>query len=257
MPTTIEQFNMFRRIQTNIIKCSFCDRYDHNILTCNDPQLNLMEDMLFGEKDNIFENNNLTCEERKKAMEQFIYRKTQISIHSLNRWRSFAIRKCGYSNNYVDNLNVWINKIVDYVFSNERPLIESIFNADFIAFNENDAVSYLIDNLIQFSNNHNNSFNCHDQKKFNIEMCCKETSCNENKTYECGICYEEKKEKSFVTLECCHKFCAECFTNILKSKCSYSNIYCSMCRNEVKKIDVNDESIKTNLKSFVYFEESR
>jgi len=242
---------MFRNIRNNLRKCSFCERYGHDVLTCNDPQLNLMEDVLFQEKENIFMNVNLTCEDRKSEMERFIYRKSQVSIHSLNRWRCFATRKCGYNNNYVDHSNIWIKKIVDYVFNNERPIIESIFNSEFIAFDENDAVSYLIDNLIQFNNNHNNLRNCHDQQKFYIKMNYIIPTCDENATYECGICYEEKKEKSFITLECNHKFCSECFTNILKSKPSYSMISCCICRNEVKNICVKDETITENLQKYL------
>lgn len=247
--TTIDQFTMFRRIQTNITKCGFCERYGHHVLTCNDPQLNVMEDMLFHEKENL--SSDLTDEERKLALENFILRKTHISVHNLNRWRCFAIRKCMYNNNYIDHSSVWIKKIVDYVFSNERPITQSIIgDTEFIGFDENDAVSYLIDNLIQINNNYNNQRNCYNQK-FDIKMDYRDTQNEETKTHECGICYEEKNENKFVKLDCEHKFCGSCFENILKSDCCHGTISCSMCRNPVKNIGVKDETIMNNLKPYM------
>lgn len=252
MTTTVQHFNMFRSNFNNLTKCSFCQRYGHDVLSCNDPQLNLIEDMLFHEKENAMSNPELSDQERKTYMYVFIYRKTQTSIHSLNRWRSFAIRKCGHNNNnYSDHLDVWIKKIVDYIFNNERPAHQSIFNSEFIAFDENDAVSYLMDNLIHYAyqNNHHNYHS--NIVKLNIKMDCTFSQCNENKVCECGICYEEKKETCFVKLDCNHQFCGECFENILKSNKSRKAVSCSICRNVVKKINVNDQTIKTNLEAFI------
>lgn len=250
MATTLQHFNMFRTTRNNLTKCSFCQRYGHDVLTCNDPQLNLMEGMLFDEKEYVMANSVVTEEERKSHIYIFIYRKTQTSIHSLNRWRSFAIRKCGHQYNYIDHLDIWIKKIVDYIFDNERPLVQSIFNTEFIAFDENDAVSYLMDNLIHYANHHNNINNINNNK-FNIKIDYTDFGCDENKICECGICYEEKKETSFIKLDCNHEFCGECFQNILKTNQDRNIISCSLCRNVVKKINVNDQTIKTDLEAFI------
>ena len=246
MTTTIHHFNMFRLMRNILTKCSFCDRFGHDVLGCNDPQLTLMEDMLFREKENLMADNDMTNADRKMWMNFFICRKTQLSIHSLNRWRSFAIRKCGYNNNYADHLNIWIDKIVEYVFNNERPLVQSIFNSEFIAFDENDVVGYLTDNLIQYAYQNNNI-----DRKINIKIDLNLPSCDENKVCECGICYEEKKESSFVKLDCSHEFCGECFENVLKLKDPRNPVSCSMCRNVIKKINLKDETIKTNLEAFI------
>jgi len=254
MITTIQHLNMFRRARNNLTKCSFCERYGHDVLTCNDPQLNLMEDMLYHEKENVMAGPYLTDVERKTYMYVFIYRKTQTSIHSLNRWRSFAIRKCGHQNNYIDHLDVWLKKIVDYIMDNERSVEQSIFNSEFIAFDENDAVSYLMDNLIQYAHqNTNNYYNHNIHRKLNIkmEMDLDTPPSDENILCECGICYQEKKETSFVKLDCNHEFCGECFENIFKSNKSKNTISCCMCRNVVKKIKVKDEIIKANLETFI------
>jgi len=253
MITTIQHFNMFRTIRNNLTRCSFCQRYGHDVLACNDPQLDLMEGMLFNEKENVMSNPDSTDIDRKTYVYVFIYRKTQTSIHSLNRWRSFAIRKCGHNNNYIDHLDIWIKKIVDYVFNNERPpLVESIFNSEFIAFDENDATSYLMDNLIQYAYQNNNNYYHHNvDAKININIDLNVSSCDENAVCDCGICYEEKKETCFVKLDCNHKFCGECFENILKTCKPRNTISCSMCRNIVKKVIVKNITIKTNLEAFI------
>jgi hypothetical protein len=65
----------------------------------------------------------------------------------------------------------------------------------------------------------------------------------QNGLFECPICIESnKKLKEKIVLNCFHCICYECFDNYLSSLNMDKIPICSMCRCEIKKIDLFDDN---------------
>lgn len=63
---------------------------------------------------------------------------------------------------------------------------------------------------------------------------------------ECPICYEEKSKHQCIDLNCCHKFCGDCFISTLKTTIQ-PTAKCSLCRESVKNVLVYDVKLMEQL----------
>jgi hypothetical protein len=64
----------------------------------------------------------------------------------------------------------------------------------------------------------------------------------------CNICYEDKKNRHMVSLNCKHNFCGTCLSTTLKKCNPHSFPNCAMCRTKINFLIVKDEEILNTLK---------
>jgi len=215
--------------------CSFCRQQGHNISNCNDERI-----INFG----------LECLIRKQVCDL-----TADSKHNFKEWvmnyyltvdaeivKAYGISKCDCR--LRSSIYVIIEKIID-----------KMYPADYI---EEDIIPIMQDDLmltariLQFLRYYSqiNPEELEANQRFNITTIVE--SLDETKSAEicdCAICYgEDLQMKTFVTLNCQHKFCKDCLKNSFKSVQRVPT--CALCRSEITTIIVYNEIIKNELNEF-------
>jgi len=239
--------NIFSRRKRNC--CSFCHLSGHNILSCNSERLDEFE---------------IICSEIVRDFNT----KNEFNIWLIENYnenifllKAFSIRKIGISSN---NIVILMDAITDFIFKKYKNENENLIN-DIVELlldiNNNDFPEQIDENYInqnlermlvlEFINHNifNNSTlinneienieNINNNIKFNTN---KNKKKEENNICNCNICYENKKQKNFVKLNCNHEFCYECIiksfeinTNKIKT--------CALCRGIITEIETSNKNI--------------
>jgi hypothetical protein len=63
---------------------------------------------------------------------------------------------------------------------------------------------------------------------------------------DCSICYETNKYNNSCLTGCNHEFCIDCMTSLCKTRISKPNIPCPMCRDDIKKLNFNQDVVGSN-----------
>jgi hypothetical protein len=239
-----------RNIINGTRRCSFCNQTGHNITSCNDYRLDCFRDLCFLNKEIV----NTTNEPRRNFKQWLM---NYYIIYS-EVVKAFAISKCHCRLNSLPELI--IEKITNYIFQQEElPLYqeeekeeeekEEESLPDYIPFTERNytAIQALLVllSLDTYENNRN---------KFNINTNIQPLNLDQvEETCECTICYEDDlRGKNFITLNCNHKFCKNCFKDCLKhTPLSQQIPTCALCRTEISSIVVHDESVKNELNDLI------
>lgn len=152
---------LLTRVNTRINRfihqeCDFCFRLGHTFHECNDPELDTMLYNLYLERERIKTDTSHSDQHIDIRLYNYILTKANINDYGRRKWKSFAIKKTGFIDNSNNDINTWIFHIVDYVLQNDPEIIDDVSN-NFIPFNENDAVSYLMNFNDIISNNQRDS----------------------------------------------------------------------------------------------------
>ena len=83
------------------------------------------------------------------------------------------------------------------------------------------------------------------KRQFKIELL--QSTCQDNDTEECPICYDKLNPTNRVQLNCGHAFCGDCITQILtknkKEKSAGTLPFCAMCRSRYKTFTIQSGPI--------------
>ena len=232
-------------IQNHIIKCSFCNCYGHNITSCNDSRITDFE--------RECQMSKAFCEwtenPRTTFKEWLIAYAIEVDVFIV---RAFAISKCHCRSNLV--IDILIDGIVTYMYDDEEPNVASILFPDILAQDETTFYTDLeaIMSLLFLQNEDINSSNI-SETRFNITAIVEQIDEKQGaEICDCAICYEESvPKKNFVTLNCQHQFCKDCFKSSVKNT-PYNKYIptCALCRGDITEIKIHDESIKDELAEF-------
>jgi hypothetical protein len=231
--------------------CSFCGISGHNITKCNSDRLIEFEVLC----SDVVKNMNSKDEFKNWLTEN--YKNNEIIL------KAFAIKKSRIGSN---DLNIYIEIISEYIFNTygnthiqedeiENDLLNLLLEIRNTYQRENwtEEQYYLnmerlltLERSISYLNNLNENKNITVEKiKINSKLFSNENE-NINNLCKCNICYENKKIKNFVKLECNHEFCVDCIINTLNYN-KNKTINCALCRNNVKEISSRTNSIKNKL----------
>jgi len=223
-----------RNIITGNRRCSFCNETGHNITSCNDNRLACFRDLCILNKGLCY----LTNEPRRNFKQWLM----NYYIEYSEIVKAFAISKCGCRLNSLPEFI--IEKITNHFFQEEEGF------PDYIPFIEGDniaAQALVLLSLAGYENNRN---------KFtintNIQLLDSDKA---EEICECAICYgDELREKNFITLNCSHKFCKDCFKGSLEHvPLSQELPTCALCRTEISSIVVHEESVKNELNELIMY----
>ena len=179
--------------------------------------------------------------------------------------RAFACSRCNFSNstfnnfsnstfnNFISNshIHIMLNKIIIYIQEEINPpdfiRIESGIDIDILSH-----ISVGLSNMLRKEIINNQQPPCTENERLlrlglnnhlinqlNIVPIFKIDSDTEN-TCDCSICLEDDL-KEFVTLNCSHKFCKNCFNNHL-SHTQLSTSKCALCRETILSIIIYEDS---------------
>jgi hypothetical protein len=239
--------------------CSFCRKTGHNITTCNAEILSDFERLC------IVMESNLDTE----AFREWLY---GYSLEHQNVTRAYAVRYCGisvrsYMLTCVDNIVTRIsglnnaqqprqnapqleqqtsydveslNRLRHALSVSQTPLLLRMLSVN----NRDDLteVMMFIDTLnrIQEDLTYN--------RKFNIETTIVE--CSHINVCECNICYEQQSNKTFIKLNCGHKFCKDCIKQSLQNVRT-EQPQCSFCRSEIKKMEFASQEFRNEFDELI------
>ena len=236
-------------IQNRIIRCSFCNCYGHTITSCNDSRISDFEAECQMSKAYC----EWTENPRGTFKEWLMAYAIEVDVFIV---RAFAIRKCNCRANLV--IDVLIDGIVNYMYDDPEANISSILFPDILTEDENTFYTDLqaIMSLLFLQNedvNSNNSIINENRNRFNITAIVEPIDEEQGaEICDCAICYEDAMpKKNFVTLNCQHQFCKDCFKSSVEN--TPQNKYlatCALCRADISTIRVHDESIKEELAEF-------
>ena len=221
----VRYMNPLRTIINNNRHCSFCNAIGHNIRSCDDTRLTDFENECLTTK-NICD---LTNDSRDSFKQWLLYYYMNVNNNLI---KAFAIRKCNCVINSSPNL--FIENIINYIYQ-ERAEIQ-----DFIPFTE------IVSALLLLSDDENNIT----RNKFTINKSIETLDeIKSTELCECAICYEDGlQNKNFITLNCEHKFCKDCFKGSLShTPLSQEIPTCALCRTEILSIVIHEESVKDEL----------
>jgi hypothetical protein len=153
---------LLTRLNTNInrnamLKCAFCERYGHTVHNCSDPGMMIIGSDLINIKRSLINDHNIALSEKRHEFYQDICYKSNRSDLIKNRLKCYAVRHCGAS--FLDDYSTWTmkicNKIYDMTNDEEDDVIHSVLTPDYLPFDDNDALNYLIDADDMMSNDIN------------------------------------------------------------------------------------------------------
>ena len=234
-------------IQNRIIQCSFCNCYGHNITMCNDSRITDFEEECQISKSFC----EMTENSREIFKEWLMAYSIEVDVFVV---RAFAISKCNCRANLA--IDILIDRIVSYMYQEHIPF-PTILSEDILT---QDAISFymeleIIMSLISLQNedystlmNSNSNIN-----QFNITAIVEEIELKQGDEFcECAICYEDNlQKKNFVTLNCKHQFCKDCFKSSVKNTPQNKELpSCALCRADISSITVHDESVKGDIAEF-------
>jgi hypothetical protein len=223
-----------RNIITGNRRCSFCNETGHNITSCNDNRLACFRNLCILNKGLCY----LTNEPRRNFKQWLM----NYYIEYSEIVKAFAISKCGCRLNSLPEFI--IEKITNHFFQEEEGF------PDYIPFIEGDniaAQALVLLSLAGYENNRN---------KFSINTNIQPLDSDKaEEICECAICYgDELREKNFITLNCSHKFCKDCFKGSLEHvPLSQELPTCALCRTEISSIVVHEESVKNELNELITY----
>ena len=234
-------------IENRIIRCSFCNCFGHNIKTCNDPRINEFE-----EECQMIKTYCIWTEDPRNTFKEWLIAYAiEVDVFIV---RAFAISKCHCRSNLV--IDILIDGIVTYMYDDEEPNVASILFPDILT---QDANTFYTDleammSLLSLQNDDNNNSINDNNSRFNITAIVEQIDLTQgDEICECAICYDDAlPKKNFVTLNCNHQFCKDCFKSSVKN--TPHNKYmptCALCRADISEITVHDESVKDELADFI------
>lgn len=280
---------LLTRINTNmnrisLRRCAFCSRYDHDLSICNNEGFMIICADLINNKKKILNDISISYNDKKDVFCADIRWEAELSENKKHRLKCYAIRFCDAAID--DDYFTWTMKICDKIYNmsrdEEMAIINNLNSPDYLAFDENDALNYLIDadNLIR-ENNHTININeeinerytdsglrllsfiaqirmeemldeivrepVENSEKYHEIDCCLDSTISESETkvlHECSICYEEKEFINFATANCGHEFCCECIKNTIKS--TNMELKCAMCRTKLTSLKFRSKEICEN-----------
>jgi len=168
--------------------------------------------------------------------------------------RAFAISKCHCRANLV--IDILIDGIVNYMYDNPEPSVVSILFPDILTQDTNtfytdfEAIMSL---LFLQNETENDSITDNNSDRFNITAIVEQIDEEQgDEICDCAICYEENvPKKNFVTLNCQHQFCKDCFkSSVENTPQNKESATCALCRAVITTITVYDESVKGDLAEF-------
>ena len=220
----------------NILRryCALCRRPGHNINNCDNERLRDFARLC---RYNIELSIRYYNYPRQRMLDWLL----NYSLQNRNLLNAFA-------SSYLSiNIRSW--NIIDithqihnyYCVRYSIPYERDIQNEDLFINIERE--HFEIDNLeVSILLNSIERLNSENNKKFNITTKIIENLDYFEKQNECFICYEEKKFKNFIKLNCNHEFCNDCIKNLIKNTKTH-NIYCALCRSIVDNIEIRDNEI--------------
>jgi hypothetical protein len=227
-----------RNIISGNRRCSFCNETGHNITSCTDHRLACFRDLCILNKGLCY----LTNEPRRNFKQWLM----NYYIEYSEIVKAFAISKCGCRLN--SSPEFIIEKITSHIFEEEEVLPDYIpIEGDNIAVQ-----ALLLLSLAGYENNRNKN----NRNKFTINTNIQPLDSDKaEEICECAICYEDElKEKNFITLNCSHKFCKDCFKGSLEHvPLSQEVPTCALCRTEISSIVVHEESVKNELNELITY----
>jgi hypothetical protein len=227
-----------RNIITGNRRCSFCNETGHNITSCNDNRLACFRNLCILNKGLCY----LTNEPRRNFKQWLM----NYYIEYSEIVKAFAISKCGCRLNSLPEFI--IEKITSHIFEEEEVLPDYIpIEGDNIAVQ-----ALLLLSLAGYENNRNKN----NRNKFTINTNIQPLDSDKaEEICECAICYgDELREKNFITLNCSHKFCKDCFKGSLEHvPLSQELPTCALCRTEISSIVVHEESVKNELNELITY----
>ena len=202
------------------IHCDFCNVDGHNVNNCRNPELNQIESELHDEKDKMIMDPNVPTHNHIMNLCAKI---NSIFGENDKKLEAFAMIKCKYVRSR--RQAGLYQYVANYIYENELPT-NVVISQDYIPFDENDAVQYLIDidmPIVTLTN---------ETRRNNVKwVVVKETQCLT--CNECPICYENFPSRKFAQMDCNHVFCVSCVKKIIKSN---SNVVCALCRTPIQNI---------------------
>ena len=251
------QSNFLTRTRQLIRRCSCCRSEEHNVTQCNDSRLINFQTNLTNRRDELREIPSIDVDNKISYFETWLYGQDH------NLVKSYAMRFCGaYSRN---SLQLCVSKIVSFVWNVEQDMWgNQIQSQDYVSLPPVSILEYssnLLDfNLEEFlAGLRNFREETSENRKYNITgLLCIEIE-SENRTSaqileeletveNCNICYDDKKNRHMVSLNCNHNFCGTCLSTILKKCNPLSFPNCAMCRTKIAFLIVKDEEILNTLK---------
>lgn len=279
---------LLTRINTSInrhslMRCSFCGRYGHNVIDCNDIGFMTISADLINNKRKIINDESISYNDKKDVFCADLRYYAELSENKKRRLKCYAIRYCDARDE--DDYFTWsmkiCNEIYEMTYEEEERIISNINTPDYLEFDENDAVNYLIDadNLIS-ENNVIHNLNTMSQQNARYtesglrllsfiaqirmdemldEMvrlpnendnkleCCVDSNVLENdlnKLNECSICYEEKKQIYFVGVNCSHEFCCGCMKKTIEM--TNTELKCPLCRTKITSLKFKNKELCEN-----------
>jgi len=255
------QNNFLTRTRQLIRRCSCCRSEEHSITQCNDSRLINFQTNLASRRDELREIPSIDTNNKISYFETWVYAQDH------NLIKSYAMRFCGaYSRN---SLQICVEKIISLIWNVESDIWGRQTQVqDYIALPtvsvSQDSLDYLDLRLAEFlAGLRNNRDQISGDRKYNINgyLCIEVES--EEKTKEkileeldtienCNICYEDKQNRHMVSLNCNHKFCGTCVSQILKKHNQMFLPNCALCRTKIEFLIVKDEEILNTLKENLF-----
>jgi hypothetical protein len=231
------QSSFINRARAIIRCCSYCKIQGHNITQCNDRRLLVFQENLINRRNELLEIYSIDFSNKISYFETWLYSNDQ------NLIKAYAIRYCGSCLRHT--LQICVTKIINYIWDAQNNILGNYLNENnyiqFPSLDESPNISYdFLSELILISIQEHTIEN----RKFNIKpiLCSlNEKECNDSE--ECNICYEVIKNYDMTSLNCNHRFCGNCMSQLLK-KCDRSKVpCCAMCRTEINYIKINNDKL--------------
>jgi len=241
------QNNFLTRTRQLIRRCSCCRSEQHNITQCNSQILLDFKENLINRRNELREIPSIDLNDKISYYETWLYGQDH------NLIKSYSMRFCGsYSRN---SLELCVTKIVSIIWNVERNpnnLINDYIVLPRVNISQ-DSLDVLELRLAEFlSELRNNPLDTSENRKYKIcvDRLQKLEELEELEELEnCNICYEDKKNRHMVTLNCNHNFCGDCISQTLKKCDTLSFPNCAMCRTKISVFKIKDDDTFNILKS--------
>lgn len=212
--------------------CSYCRNNGHNIRSCIDPRI----DIAIADMREKFILNGLNMPDRMDR-DSYNSARSRFQLWLYRKFDASTIRVVAYRlgvGNLTGSKDIGIHMIVVH-FVNEctrnrlrevvtMSLLQSYRDTmlELVALHDDGpmAIASRTNNLITMKVNNNNNNN------------------NTTENFDCPICLDCVDNSKCVTLNCNHKFCSTCFSELLKSNTTRQIISCSLCRTTVTNLEV-------------------
>ena len=256
------QSTFINRPRQIIRHCSCCRSTQHTIMQCNDPNLLNFESLLINRRNELREIYTIDLYDKISFFKTWLQSQNHVLI------KSYAIKICGaYSRN---NLQTCVDKIINLIW-NIQPntnnqghnLLSQVIQHEYINFptvtRQNSLSSLdliLIESLVELRNTQEET---NENRKYDITGVLYFEEPSKDRTTKkiieeleslenCNICYDDKKNRNMVSLNCRHTFCGVCVSQILKKCDKNKHPNCALCRSEIDLLIIKDEEIMNMLK---------